>query len=256
MTANRNRDTCVVMTLCSRPKYTRQVLDALARCDDVDKFPIALLCEPVSDEVVTIAAEFTKLPHIHAFVMVGQRRVGCNVNTYSALAYGFDHHKRVIALEDDTVPGRDFLRFADWGLTRYERDAAVFSICGYQRTPASECGYRNAVVRESWFTPWGWATWRDRWDSVRDSWPADDRQVSWDTVIDKLTRRGRYEVRPMLARIQNIGAEGGAHVPGAAWHAEHHLNPHWIESTPGPRVDEWHEVPPKTTKALRINHPC
>jgi hypothetical protein len=188
--------------------------------------------------------------------MVGQRRVGCNVNTYSALAYGFDHHSKVIALEDDTVPARDFLRFADWGLTKYLADPDVFSVCGYQRTPKDETGFRNAVVRESWFTPWGWATWRDRWESVRDSWPADDRQVSWDTVVDKLTRRGRCEVRPMLARIQNIGAEGGAHVPGAAWHREHHLNPHWVETCPGPRVDEWHEVHPSTTKALRAYHPC
>jgi len=253
---NNNRDTCVVMTLCSRPAYTRKVLDALARCDDVDRFPIALLCEPVCDEVISIASEFTRLPHVHAFAMVGTQRVGCNVNTYSALAYGFDHHSRVIALEDDTVPGRDFLRFMDWGLTAYRMDERVLTVCGYQKTPPSEVGYRNAVVREAWFTPWGWGTWRDRWESIRDAWPRDDREISWDTVIDKLTRRGRHEVRPMLARIQNVGAEGGAHVPSAEWHAEHHLNRHWIETVPGPRVDEWHEVPPGYTKALRAYAPC
>ena len=60
----------------------------------------------------------------------------------------------------------------------------------------------------------------------------------------------------MLARIQNIGAEGGAHVPGAAWHAAHHLNRHWVETVPGPRVDEWHEVSSSETVALRANHPC
>lgn len=256
MATNRNRNTCVVMTLCSRPAYTRQVLEALARCDDVDRFPIGLLCEPVNDEVIDIAAKFTTLPHVKAFVMVGSQRVGCNINTYSALAYGFDHHERVIALEDDTVPGRDFLRFADWGLTTYEKDETVFSVCGYQRTPVAEVGYRNAVFRESWFTPWGWATWRDRWHSIREHWPTDDRQVSWDTVIDKLTRRNRYEVRPMLARIQNVGAKGGAHVPGAAWHAAHHLNRHWVETVPGQRVDEWHEVSSSETVALRANHPC
>lgn len=60
----------------------------------------------------------------------------------------------------------------------------------------------------------------------------------------------------MLARIQNIGAEGGAHVPGAAWHAEHHLNHCWVDSRAGPRVDEWREVSNKLTKALRAHHPC
>ena len=256
MTVNSKRNTCVVMTLCSRPGYTKTVLDALARCDDIDKFPIALLCEPVSDHVVEVARRFTELPHVHAYVMVGSTRVGCNVNTYSALAYGFDHHDRVIALEDDTVPGRDFLRFCDWALDAYQRDQTVFSVCGYQRTPIGEVGRRADVIREQWFTPWGWATWRDRWDSIRDSWPADDRQISWDTVIDKLTRRDRFEVRPVLARIQNIGAEGGAHVPGAEWHRAHHLNPHWIETVPGARVLTWQEVSNTSTRALRAHHPC
>ena len=250
------RNTAIVMTLCSRPDYTREVLAALARCDDVDQYPIRLLCEPVDDSVIEAAVIFAKFPHINAEIRVGHNRVGCNVNTYSALAWGFDDCRRVIALEDDTVPARDFLRFCEWGLDTYERDETVLTVCGYQRTPPYETGYRNAVVREPWFTPWGWATWKDRWDSIRDSWPADDRQISWDTVIDKLTRKDRCEVRPLLARIQNIGGEGGAHVPGAAWHREHHWNPHWLENTPGPRVDEWHEVDASFTKALRRHHPC
>ncbi len=249
-------NTVIVITLCKRPDYTRRVLDALARCDDISRYPVAMLCEPVNEEVIELAAAFTRKPGIKAWAMVGTQRVGCNVNTYSALAYGFDHHQRVIALEDDTVPGGDYLRFMDWGFGEYDRDPSVFSICGYQRTPQDETAYRSAVIREPWFTPWGWATWRDRWESVRTSWPRYDHQVSWDTVIDKFTRKGRYEVRPMLARIQNIGAEGGAHVPGAAWHAEHHLNRHWVENTPGPRVDVWHEVPPEYTTALRRSAPC
>lgn len=253
---NRNKNTVVVMTLCSRPAYTRQVLDALAKCDDVDRFSIGLLCEPVSQEVIDIADSFTKLPHVKAWLMVGQQRVGCNVNTYSALAYGFDHHERVIALEDDTLPGRDFLRFMDWGLDAYERDETVFNICGYQKTPTTEIGYRSEVIREQWFTPWGWATWKDRWDGIRDTWPADDKQISWDCVIHWFTRRDRYEIRPLLARVQNIGAEGGAHVPSAEWHAAHHLNRHWVDSIPGPRVDAWNEVNASQTTALRANDPC
>jgi hypothetical protein len=245
-------DVCVVMTLCSRPEYTRTVLDALARCDGIEDVPVYMLCEPVSDEVIEAATNFRG----RGEVLVGSERVGCNINTYAALAHGFDRHARVIAMEDDTVPGRDFLRFARWGLEEYQHDASVFSVCGYQKTPASEAGYRNAVFREAWFTPWGWATWRDRWETVRASWPRYDHQVSWDTVLDKFSRRGRYEIRPMLARIQNIGAEGGAHVPGAAWHAEHHLNRCWVETTPGPRVDEWSEVPSVFTTALRRSAPC
>lgn len=240
------------MTLCSRPRYTQRVLEALARCDGIETFVVAFFVEPVDQEVIDLAVKFRGRDS----VMVGSSRVGCNCNTYAALAWGFDHHDKVIAMEDDTLPGRDFLRFMAWGLREYERDKAVLSVCGYQKTPKDEAGYRNSVIREQWFTPWGWGTWRDRWHSIRASWPRYDHQVSWDTVVDKLTRVGRYEVRPMLARIQNIGAEGGTHVPSAAWHAHHHLNRHWIETEPGARVDEWVEVPNTFTKALRAAAPC
>lgn len=253
---NLNNNTAVVVTLCSRPAYTRQVLDALARCDDVDRFPIGLLIEPVSQEVIDIASEFIKLPHVKAWMKVGEKQVGCNVNVYSAWAAGFDHHDRIIFLEDDDVPARDFLRFMDWGLTAYEKDKTVFSISGYQKTPADEVGCRSEVVREQWFTPWGVGTWRDRWESVRDTWPADDKQISWDVVIHCFARRDRYEVRPLLARVQNIGAEGGVHVPSAEWHAARHWNPHWFETVPGPRVETWHEVNLGQTKAPRSADPC
>lgn len=248
--------TAVVMTLCSRPAYTRRVLDALARCDGVEDLPIILVCEPVSQEVIDLAVAFHKRPRIRATVLGQQSRAGCNVNTYTALAAGFEEADRVIALEDDTVPGRDFLRFMRWGLDAYMDDATVFSICGYQRTPPEEMQHRSTVIRERWFTPWGWGTWRDRWDSVKHSWPHDDRQISWDTVIDKLTRRDRHEVRPLVARIQNIGGEGGTHVPSSVWHAAHHANPNWIETSTGEPVDAWHEVDAGLTQALRAHHPC
>lgn len=245
-------DYCIVVTLCNRPAYTMRVLDALAACDGIEGRPVAFCCEPVNKEVVMLAKAFREPRFIH----VGQKKLGCNVNTYHALSTGFSEYDQVIALEDDTVPGRDFLRFCEWGLREYRDDKSVFSICGYQRTPADELTETRSVIREQWFTPWGWATWRDRWDSVRTQWPADDKQVSWDTVVDKVTRNGRYEIRPLVGRIQNIGGEGGAHVPSAEWHRAHHLNPLWIDTRHVEPVTHFREVPPTSTRALRAYHPC
>jgi hypothetical protein len=246
----------IVMTLCSRPAYTKRVLDALARCDGIEDHRVILVCEPVCQEVIDLAVEFHKRPGIRATVLGQQARAGCNMNTYTALAAGFEESDQVIALEDDTLPTRDFLRFMRWGLDEYMSDATVFSVCGYQRTPLEEMSHRDVVIRESWFTPWGWATWRDRWDSVRESWPHDDRQISWDTVIHFGTRQGRCEVRPLVARVQNIGGEGGTHVPSPVWHAAHHWNPNCIDHAPGDPVVRWREVDASITTALRANHPC
>lgn len=247
--------TAIVMTLCSRPRYTRRTLEALAACDGVNDYPVFLVCEPVCQEVVDMAVLFGR-HHPRTKVLRHDARIGCNANTFAALSAGFAEADRVIALEDDTVPARDFLRFAAWGLDTYADDASVLSVCGYQRTPATELLERDAVIRERWFTPWGWATWRDRWESLAEHWQHAADAASWDTVIDKLTRRDRYEVRPLVARIQNIGGEGGTHVPSPMWHAAHHANPNWIETTIGPPVETWHEVDASRTTALRAYHPC
>lgn len=245
-------DLSIVMTLCKRPKYTARVLEALAACDGIDGVPVYLMCEPVCDEVVRLAHAFRQPCEVFVYA----EPAGCNINTGYALATGFKHADRVVALEDDTVPGRDFLRFIRWGLDAYENDKSVFSVCGYQMTEPHELHRTSEVIRENWFTPWGWATWRDRWDTIRTGWPEKDEEISWDTVIHRIKLGHRCEVRPIVARIQNIGGELGTHVPSVHWHELHHLNRHWIESTDVPPVGLYHEVPAETTNSLRRNHPC
>lgn len=249
-------DTAIVITLCNRPEYTSKVFEGLCRCEGIEDYPVYLMCEPINKHVKTIAQHYAnKFPGVwHAIEY--KNRVGCNINTAYALTKGFAVADRVIALEDDTVPGRDFLKFCKWGLDAYEDDKSVFSISGYQRTEFHELYRTSEVIRENWFTPWGWATWRDRWESVAMGWPARDDQISWDTVIHKAKLGHRCEIRPIVARIQNIGAIGGAHVPNAEWHKEHHLNEHWIETTSSPCIGLYHEVPADSTNALRRNHPC
>jgi len=141
-------NTVIVLTLCNRPDYTRRVLDALYCCDGISSFPVAMLCEPVNDEVIDLAAAFTRRPGIKAWAMIGTQRVGCNVNTYSALAYGFDHHERVVALEDDTVPGGDYLRFMDWGFGQCGDPRAVVHAVGLGHMAGPLGEHPRVVARE------------------------------------------------------------------------------------------------------------
>jgi len=252
-------NTAVVMTLHNRPEYTSAVLAALLQCEGIEDLPVYLMCEPVNQAVIDVAKEFaaerSKLGQ-PCQVNVYTEPAGCNINTAYALATGFSVCDRVIALEDDTVPGRDFILFCQWALDTYEDDKSVFSVSGYQRTAEDELHRTDEVIRENWFTPWGWATWRDRYEEIYTPWPSRDDQISWDTVLHRGKLGDRCEIRPIVARIQNIGAEGGLHVPNAKWHAQHHLNEHWIETVYEEPTEEFLEVSADTTNGLRANHPC
>lgn len=72
----------------------------------------------------------------------------------------------VIVLEDDLVTHPGFLSFLNEGLEKYADVPEVFSVCGYSNRVRMPSGYGF----DAYFCPrsssWGWATWRDRWQSV------------------------------------------------------------------------------------------
>ena len=77
-----------------------------------------------------------------------------------------DFSETVIVLEDDLVVSKGFLRYMNDALRLYADDKRVFSVCGYTNRVDIPEGY----AADAYFAPrsssWGWATWRDRWQSV------------------------------------------------------------------------------------------
>ena len=73
---------------------------------------------------------------------------------------------RAIVIEDDLIASTNFLAFMNQGLDHYENNEAVFSICGYTNKVKIPKGYQY----DAYFCPrsssWGWATWKNRWESV------------------------------------------------------------------------------------------
>lgn len=207
----------ITLTAYRRPEYTRQVLDALSRCDGIDDYRVLIHLEPGNSEVRQVIQEARLAQKT---LVENSDRLGCGGNTYCALHHGFQLAEFVIHLEDDTVPARDCLRFFEWANLRYREDHTVLSVTAYSKTvPSSENQHR--VVRTPWFTPWGWATWIDRWNEISEHWS--NSPVTWDIALNQL-RGDRVEVQPLLARIQNIGAELGEHCPSPEFHRQNHFN--------------------------------
>ena len=222
----------------NRPAYLEQTLAALAKCDGIEEckvFVLLDLCEETR-ECARVASRcgFTAYEY--------SQRVGCNRAIYGGFEFGFaevggDYH---LHLEDDTVPCRDALRWFAWAGDRYRDDPSVMDVSGYHRLGN---GNREQCTLRRWFTPWGWATWRDRWAGIAPQWHHEGR-VSWDIVVNHAIRGDRMEAHPTVSRIQNIGGENGTHVPSAEWHAENHHVPVTADDLPGDPVREWQEIPP------------
>lgn len=237
----------VVVPLHNRPGYTAIVLEALARHGG-DR-TVLLFCEPVCDHVIALAKKYP----CRGRAFVNAERLGCNRNTRQAVAAGLEEGDRVVVIEDDVVPGRGFFDYMDWALDEYEDDAGILTVSGYQQTPAWEVGYRSLAVREPWFTPWGWGSWRGRLEEMLAGWP--DQTPSWDVAMNRSVRGDRCEVRPLLSRVQNIGSVGGANVRNERWHDVYQHVRYWSDNCLGPDVRAWREVGLSHTSAPRSAMP-
>ena len=77
-----------------------------------------------------------------------------------------NQYGRVIVIEDDLIASENMLAYVNQGLNRYEHVREVFSISAYTNLVKIPKDYHY----DAYFCPrsssWGWATWKDRWDSV------------------------------------------------------------------------------------------
>lgn len=220
------------VSLYNRPKYTAQLFNYLDLCFGIEDYKIFILCDPGNEEVQEMALKFRPS---QTSVTINPRKLGCNTNIFQSLAMGFTFSDYHIHFEDDTIPGKDALYYFEWAREYYKNNSDIFTVSGYVNSNNKTEHYYpmnyqiNKVFKRQWFTPWGWATWKDRFDEMKKDWDFYGKNGSWDSTVNSISRKNRYEIFPLVSRIQNIGAEMGTHVPNADWHRLHHYNEHWID---------------------------
>lgn len=79
-------------------------------------------------------------------------------------------YNKVIILEDDLVLSNDFLEYINNGLSFYEKNEKIWSVCGYSPNISVKNSKNIYYYKRS--SSWGWATWKDRWEKVE--WDNDE----------------------------------------------------------------------------------
>jgi hypothetical protein len=217
----------IVMTAWRRPKYLARVLEALRRCVGIEEYTVIICAEPGNAEVETLVRGAwvgkTTIP------VLNTERLGCARNTYEAFRRGFETGDYVILVQEDDELAPDALSFFEWAGERYAGCPKVMSVSGYNFTKDWQdwsvgLYAREARVRE-WTSSLTLATWRDRWEWLKERWGFD---VGWGPRICGLMKEtGKGEVHPVISRVQNIGAEDGTHTESAAWHMRAVHNAFW-----------------------------
>lgn len=225
----------ISISLYNRPEYTKILFDNLDQCFGIGDYKIIICIEPVDQDVIQLAKSFRP---DQTEININENIYGCQTNIFQCIAKGFSLNPTFhIHLEDDTIPGKDCLKYFEWANQKYNNDKSVFSISGYvnSNNPMENCC--NSITddieltgRRKHFTPWGWATWIDRWKELKSDWDFGYTHNGWDVNMAKRLRKDRCEIYPEVSRIQNIGGKNGVHVHDENWHLNNHFNEYWINT--------------------------
>jgi hypothetical protein len=231
----------IAITLYRRPKYTRQMFEALYQCYGVKEIPISISCdynEEYSADcnyVFDMAMEFAAgMPNCMVRVSQNNPRYGIDLNKLNVVPRAFSRGNYVILLEDDTIPAKDALQWFTAMGELYKDDQRVIAVGGYARVTEPELqnvygsGYKWDHKLRRGFNPWGWAMWEDRWAGF---YGQDGSRYKQDTGVQAnglfdhwLHEKHMYYVAPYVARVQSVGGERGEHTPSPEWHRENEFN--------------------------------
>lgn len=100
-----------------------------------------------------------------------EQNLGLAERVSSGISWAFESCDRAIILEDDCIADETFFEFCREMLHRYEADERVVAVTGNNFQNGKRRGFGSYYF--SMFPHcWGWATWKNRWDSYDHSMDA------------------------------------------------------------------------------------
>ena len=204
----------ITMSVYNRPDYTRQVMEALTKCEGIGEYQIIIHADGYNEEVRDVVMSFEKLKW--SYFENGQR-LGCSENIMNAVRHGFELSDYVIHVEDDIVLAPSALRWFEWAGEKFKDNKDIFDISSFRKEQTKEEDFYSYAIWR-WFTPWGWATWKDRFEVMDRIYKAPNSGKCWDEVCNFEASLDKFEVIPRLARSRNIGERNGTHHTPQGWH--------------------------------------
>ena len=130
---------------------------------------------------------------------------------------------RVIVLEDDLLPSKNFLRYMNVSLREYESNSKVGSVSAFGFRINMESIYDNYFHPRP--TSWGWGTWQDRWNSA--VWDLSHESDVKGSNFKKKFNEGGQDLFRMLQNYRKGVIDSWA----IRWAYTHYKNG-WLASSP------------------------
>lgn len=165
----------IIVFAYNRLEHLKRTLDALAAADGAKESELIIFADGhkgnADKNAVLMTQEYVKKYALEnkfrkTDAIIKESNMGLAESVISGVTEVIDQYGSVIVVEDDIVVAKDFLSFMNQALDYYQDNKKVWSISGW--APTLE--YKNSSMEDTyaWYrcSSWGWATWKDRWESV------------------------------------------------------------------------------------------
>ena len=159
----------VVIFAFNRPKHLSRLLDSLSQNMEFAESELYIYVDgprnnadlKLVEETREVAKQFSGV-NVKSLV-IREENLGLGKSLKTGVTELLFKHDKVIVLEDDLIVTDFFLKYMNTGLNKYQHESRVASIHGY-------CFGFDEPIREPFFLKGadclGWATWKDRWQSI------------------------------------------------------------------------------------------
>ena len=241
----------VILFVYNRPEHTRTTMEALAGNPLAKESSLFIFADgpKISDKSgrVERVHEYISSEEVRSYfdkveIFESPQNIGLANSVIRGVTKVFSLYDRVIVVEDDAVPARDFLKFMNMALDYYSDDSFVWTVGGFSYDLVMPDAYSYSVYPLGRTSSYAWGCWKDRWDSI--DWElkdyrkfrfnprqrylfnrfGNDRSTMLDAqmkgYIDSwairfcytMFKRNMSSVIPVKTKIQNIGLDGsGTH---------------------------------------------
>lgn len=117
-------------------------------------------------EKVVGVAEKEKKRKKNTTIITSETNKGLSKSIIGGVSFVLEKYDAAIVLEDDLVCMPNFLNYMNQAIRFYKDNKDIISICGYGLKIKKTYGYESDVYLSGRSSSWGWATWKDRWNSI------------------------------------------------------------------------------------------
>lgn len=162
----------IILFVYNRPDHTKKTLQALQKNYLAENSPLFIFSDaPKSEkqeEQVTLVRDL--ISNICGFKTITIIKTETNKGLANSIIDGvtkiINKFGRAIVLEDDLISSKYFIQFMNKALDMYEKDNRIWSISGYTPNINIPASYKNSAYLTVRGCSWGWATWKDRWNTI------------------------------------------------------------------------------------------